>query len=361
MFRAALVGATGIVGQQFIVALQNHPWIKLTALAASERSAGKIYKDAITDPKTGAFRWYCEEAPDPAVLSLPVQNAQEMSLSEIDLVFSAIESDQALVLEPRFAAAVPVLSTASAYRYEKDVPILIPGINPGQAALLNQQRKARGWKGFITPNPNCTTIGMTVTLKPILDAFGIRMVIMTSLQAVSGAGRSPGVIAMDITDNVIPFISGEEEKVQKETQKILGSLAGDSIAPAKFAVSCTCTRVNVIEGHTESVFVSTEKPCQPEDAARVMREFNPFKGKGLPSAPEHMIVVHPDPFRPQPRLDRNTENGMATTVGRIRKDPALENGIKYVLVSHNTRMGAARGSVLTAEQLIQDGYIQPAR
>ena len=134
-------------------------------------------------------------------------------------------------------------------------------------------------------------------------------------------------------------------------------MIGKTIQPARFAVSCTCTRVNVIEGHTESVFVSTEKPCQPEDIARVMREFNPFKGMGLPSAPEHMIVVHSDPFRPQPRLDRNTENGMATTVGRIRKDPALENGIKYVLVSHNTRMGAARGSVLTAEQLIRAGLI----
>ena len=273
------------------------------------------------------------------------------------MVFSAIESDQAQILEPKFAQFVPVLSTASAFRYEADVPILIPGINFSQSALLNHQRARRGWKGYITPNPNCTTIGLAITLKPIMDVFGIRTVIMTSMQAVSGAGRSPGVISLDITDNVIPFISGEEEKVQKETQKILGSVIGKTIQPARFAVSCTCTRVNVLEGHTESVFVSTEKPCQPEDIARVMREFNPFKGMGLPSAPEHMIVVHSDPFRPQPRLDRNTENGMATTVGRIRKDPALENGIKYVLVSHNTRMGAARGSVLTAEQLIRAGLI----
>jgi aspartate-semialdehyde dehydrogenase len=358
MLRAALVGATGIVGQQFIVALQNHPWIELTTLAASERSAGKIYRESITDPKTGAFKWYCEEPPEPHILGLPVQNAQEMGLKDIDLVFSAIESDQAQVLEPRFAASVPVLSTASAFRYEKDVPILIPGINPSQAGLLNLQKKARGWEGFITPNPNCTTIGLAITLKPILEAFGIVTVIMTSLQAVSGAGRSPGVISLDITDNVIPFIYGEEEKVQRETQKILGSFAGDTIKPAEFSVSCTCTRVNVIEGHTESVFVSTKKACRPEDLAEAMRAFNPFKGMGLPTAPEHMIVVHPDPFRPQPRLDRNTENGMATTVGRIRIDTALENGIKYVLVSHNTRMGAARGSVLTAEQLIKDGYIK---
>ncbi len=358
MLKAAIVGATGIVGQQFIVALKDHPWIKVTTLAASERSAGKLYKESITDPKTGAFRWYCDEPCDPEVLGLPVLNAQEMDISGVDLIFSAIESDQALILEPKFAATRPVISTASAFRYEKDVPILIPGINSTQAKLLDQQRKARGWKGFITPNPNCTTIGMAITLKPIQDAFGLKMVIMTSLQAMSGAGRNPGVIGLDILDNVIPYISGEEEKVQKEAQKILGKVEGDTIRPASFLVSCTCTRVNVLEGHTESVFVSTEKPCQPEDIAKVMREFAPLKAMGLPSAPKHMITVNTDPFRPQPRLDRNTEDGMSTTVGRIRKDPALENGIKYVLVSHNTKMGAAKGATLTAEQLIKEGYIK---
>ncbi len=357
MIRAAIVGATGIVGQQFIVALQNHPWIKIAALAASERSAGKIYKESITDPKNGAFKWYCDEICDTEILRMPVQNALEMDISGIDLVFSAVESDQAQILEPKYAATKPVISTASAYRYEQDVPILIPGINSEQIALLDKQRKARGWKGFITPNPNCTTIGMAITLKPIFDAFGIKMVLMTSLQAISGAGRNPGVIGLDILDNVIPFISGEEEKVQKETQKILGTLSENSIKPADILVSCTCTRVNVLEGHTESVFVATRQPCQPDDVARVMRDFNPLKDLGLPSAPKQMITVNSDPFRPQPRLDRNTENGMSTTVGRIRKDPALENGIKYVLVSHNTKMGAARGATLTAELLIKQGYI----
>jgi aspartate-semialdehyde dehydrogenase len=358
MVRAAIVGATGIVGQQFIAALHNHPLIKVTALAASEKSAGKVYKESLTDPKTGAFRWYCDEACDPEVLDLQVENAKDLDTSEVDLIFSAIESEQAQILEPMFATTKPVISTASAFRYEKDVPILIPGINNAQIPLLRQQQKARGWKGFITPNPNCTTIGMAITLKPILDAFGIKMVIMTSLQAVSGAGRSPGVIALDITDNVIPFISGEEGKVQKETQKILGVLSKDSIKPANFPVSCTCTRVNVLEGHTEAVFVSTEKSCEPEDIAKAMREFNPLKNMGLPSAPRQMITINTDPFRPQPRLDRNTENGMSTTVGRIRKDPALENGIKYVLVSHNTKMGAAKGATLAAELLIKEGYIK---
>jgi aspartate-semialdehyde dehydrogenase len=357
MIRAAIVGATGIVGQQFIVALQNHPWIKIAALAASERSAGKIYKESITDPKNGAFKWYCDETCAAEVLDMPVWNAAELDLSKVDLIFSAIESDQAQILEPKFAMLKPVISTASAFRYEKDVPIIIPGINSEQSALLNIQRKARGWKGFVTPNPNCTTIGMAITLKPILDAFGIKMVIMTSLQAISGAGRNPGVIGLDILDNVIPYISGEEEKVQKETQKILGVVSGDTIKPADFLVSCTCTRVNVLEGHTESVFVSTMRHCEPDEVAKAMRDFNPLKDLGLPSAPKQMITVNTDPFRPQPRLDRNTENGMTTTVGRIRKDPALENGIKYVLVSHNTKMGAAKGATLAAELLIKKGLI----
>ena len=357
MLKAAVVGATGIVGQQFIVALHNHPWIKATTLAASERSAGRSYKDSLTDPKTGAFRWYCDEPPDSSVMNIPVQNASEMDISEVDIVFTAIESDQAQILEPKFAATKPVISTASAFRYEKDVPILIPGINSEHIALFRQQQKARGWKGFITPIPNCTTTGMAITLKPIYDAFGIRVVLMTSLQALSGAGRSPGVIGLDMLDNVIPYIVGEEEKVQRETQKILGAFSKGAIQPARFAVSCTCTRVNVREGHTESVFVSTEKRCEPEDIARVMREYDGFKDFQLPSAPQQMIVVRTDPFRPQPRLDRDTDNGMATVVGRIRKDTALENGVKYMLVSHNTKMGAARGAVLVAELLIKKGHI----
>ena len=358
MVKAAVVGATGIVGQQFIVALKNHPWIEIIALAASERSAGRTYKEAITDPQTGALRWFCQEPPVEEVMSMPVQNAAEMDISGIDLIFSAVESDQAKVLEPKFATKKPVISTASAFRYEPDVPILIPGINSEHAKLINVQRKVRGWKGFITPIPNCTTTGLAITLKPIYDSFGIEAVIMTSMQALSGAGRSPGVIALDILDNIIPYIVGEEEKVQRETQKILGRFDGNSIDPAKFNVSCTCTRVNVREGHTESVFVSAQKACGVDEVAKVMRE---YKGSAneteLPSAPKHMIIVHDDPFRPQPRLDRDTEDGMTTVVGRIRKDTVLKNGIKYLLVSHNTKMGAAKGAVFVAELLIRDGYI----
>ena len=358
MVRAGIVGATGIVGQQFLVALKGHPWIQIAALAASERSAGRSYKEAITDAQSGALRWFCQEPLVEEVMDMPVRNAIEMDVSALDIVFSAIESDQAKILEPRFAKDKAVISTASAFRYEEDVPILIPGINSEHAKLVNVQRKARGWKGFITPIPNCTTTGLAITLKPIYESFGVNAVIMTSMQALSGAGRSPGVIGLDILDNVIPFIVGEEEKVQRETQKILGSFAGNAVSPARFNVSCTCTRVNVREGHTESVFVSTQKACEVNDIARAMRE---YKGSAneveLPSAPRHMIIVHEDPFRPQPRLDRDAEDGMATVVGRVRKDSVLKNGIKYLLVSHNTKMGAARGAVLVAELLIRDGYI----
>ena len=358
MVRAAVVGATGIVGQQFLVALKDNPWIQVTTLAASERSAGQSYRKAITDQASGAMRWFCTEPPVEELMDLPVVNAAELSTKEVDLVFSAIDSGPAKVLEPQYAVDVPVISTASAFRYEEDVPILIPGVNPEHAALLNIQRKRRNWKGFITPDPNCTTIGLAITLKPLLDAFGIKSVIMTSLQAMSGAGRSPGVIGLDILDNVIPYIPSEEEKVQKETQKILGAITNDRIVPAPFAVSCTCTRVSVLEGHTESVFVSTQRPCDVTSAIKAMRDFAGASGlAGLPSAPQHLILVSDDPFRPQPRLDRDNEGGMATTVGRVRQDAVWENGLKYVLVSHNTKMGAARGAVLVAEMLLRDGYI----
>ncbi len=358
MLKAAIVGATGIVGQQFIVALKNHPWIEIAAFAASERSAGRSYKEAITDAQSGALRWFCQEPPVEEIMGMPVQNAIKMDASTIDIVFSAIESDQAKILEPKFAITKPVISTASAFRYDDDVPILIPGINSEHAKLLDVQRKSRGWEGFITPIPNCTTCGLAITLKPIYESFGINAVIMTSMQAMSGAGRSPGVLGLDILDNVIPFIPGEEEKTQRETQKILGNFEGSSIKPARFALSSTCTRVNVREGHTESVFVSTQKACQVEDIAKAMREYaGPCVEVDLPSAPKHPIIVLDDPFRPQPRLDRDAEDGMATVVGRIRKDAVLENGIKYLLVSHNTKMGAAKGAVLVAELLIREGYI----
>lgn len=356
--RVAVVGATGIAGQQFLAALDGHPWFEVGALAASARSAGQKYRDAIRDWGTGARRWWCSEEPPEAVLDLPVCNADELDLRGIDLVFSAVESDAARVLEPRYAQTTPVVSTASAFRYEEDVPILVPGVNFSHAGLIERQRRRRGWKGYVTPLPNCTTMGLVITLKPLFDAFGLRHVVMTSMQGVSGAGRSPGVVALDILDNIIPYISGEEEKVARETGKILGVLGEGGIEAASFPVSATCTRAAVIEGHTEAVFVATEKPAAADDARRAMVEYGSDLAKlNLPSAPKQMIVVHDDPFRPQPRLDRDADGGMATSVGRLRSDPAFENGLKYVLVSHNTKMGAAKGAVLVAEYLATAGYV----
>ncbi len=360
MIRAAIIGATGIVGQQFIVALQNHPWFQITHLAASERSAGKPYRDALKDPR-GAFQWYCDEAPDPSVLDMPVVEAGKLDGTEADVFFSGLETDAAREFEPKYARHAVVVSTARAFRDEPDVPVLIPGVNTDHIRLVERQQKQRGWKGYIVTQPNCTTTGMAVTLRPILDNFGVRSVIMTSMQALSGAGRTGGVIGLDILDNVIPFIPNEEERVELESKKILGRL-GEApnwrIAPAEFRVSATCTRVNVLDGHTEAIYLSTEKPATVQDIRKAMEDYAPIlQSQGLPSAPDHMIIVMDDPFRPQPRLDRTAEGGMATVVGRLREDKALENGIKYVLLSHNTKMGAAKGAVLMAELLKKEGLL----
>src|SRR5919201_3044250 len=203
-----------------------------------------------------------------------VSRVEDIDLREFDLIFTALESDDAKRIEPMFARSVPVISTAAAFRYENDVPILIPGINDNHVELLNIQRKNRGWKGFIAPLPNCTTTGLAITLKPIMTRFGIDNVFMTSMQALSGAGRSPGVIALDIMDNIIPYIPKEEEKVQIETKKILGDLDTDYINPSTIKVSCTCTRVPVLDGHTETVFVGTKKPAEPEEIKDEMLKFS---------------------------------------------------------------------------------------
>jgi aspartate-semialdehyde dehydrogenase len=352
--KIALVGATGIAGQQFVAALADHPWFKVTRMVGSQRSAQKRYGDALRDEKTGARRWWCDVEPPPGVLDIEVEDSATFRPDGIDLVFSAVEADVARHLEPRYARTTPVVSTASAFRYEDDVPIIVPGVNWDHARLLPLQRERRGWQGYITPIPNCTTIGLVLALKPIRDAFGVSKVLLTSMQGISGAGRSPGVVALDILDNVVPFIPKEEEKVARETRKIFATLGEGGLREADLVVSATCTRASVIEGHTESVSVSTERPATPGEIAAVMRAFD---GGDFPSAPKRWIVVHDDPFRPQPRLDRDAEGGMATSVGRIRPEPVLENGIKFVLVSHNTKMGAAKGAVLVAEHLYRQGLV----
>lgn len=356
--RVAVVGATGIAGQQALVALTDHPWFEVTTVAASARTAGRPYRDAIRD-KSGARLWWCREEPPDAVLDLVVEDAATLDPGSVDLVLSLIESDAARELEPRFARAVPTLSSASAYRYEADVPILVPGVNMvSHFPLVEHQRRLRGWKGFVLPQSNCTVVGVVVSLKPLLDAFGIRRVLLTTMQGISGAGRAGGVLALDMVDNLIPYVPKEEEKVATEAGKILGRLVEGGIEPHPAPVGATCTRAAVLDGHTAAVAVETERPCDPAAAAEVMRTFRgDYGGLDLPSAPSRPIVVHDDPFRPQPRLDRDAEGGMATSVGRLRPEAALTNGLKYVCLSHNTRLGAAKGLVLTGEYLAQAGLL----
>ena len=356
--KAAIVGATGIVGQQFILALQDHPWFTIAALAGSRRSAGRSYGDALRSTPGGAVQWYADGAPDDGIFDVPVEDAAALEAERFDVIFSAVESDAARELEPRYARSTPVISTASAFRYEDDVPVLLPGVNDDHAGLIDCQRKSRGWRGFIAPNPNCTTVGLAITLAPLARCFGLEAVVMTSLQAVSGAGRHGGVLGLDIIDNVIPYIAGEEEKVRRETCKILGRYGPAGLQPAAIRMSATCTRVPVLEGHTESVLALTTRTAALDEARDAFDHFGTELARmGLPSAPRRLIAVHDDPFRPQPRLDRSLDDGMATSVGRLRTDSAFENGLQYVLLSHNTRMGAANGTVLTAELLAHGGYI----
>lgn len=337
--------------------LNNHPWFEVKRVAASKRSAGKTYREALTDAN-GSFKYWADELPNEEILNLTVEEASELDLSDIDLVFAAVESDAARELEPLYARTTPVVSTASAFRYEEDTPIMVAGVNMEHAELIKVQQERRGWKGFIVPIPNCTVTGLVITLKPLLETVGIDYVLLTTMQSLSGAGRSPGVLGLDIIDNVIPYIPGEEGKVEREGQKILGRLVQDHIDPMPIPVSATCTRVPVMEGHTESVFVAAKRKAELADIKEAMRSFGrEFSELGLPSAPPQLIHVHDDEFRPQPRFDRDRGNGMVTSVGRLRTDHVLPNGLKYVLVSHNTKMGAARGAVLTAEYLVQSGYI----
>jgi aspartate-semialdehyde dehydrogenase len=355
--KVAVLGATGVVGQQFIAALDQHPWFEIGKLLTSPRSAGKSYGEALRNTRTGALEWFCEGSPPNSVIDMVTEDSSQFDPSSVDLIFSAVESEQARSLEPSYAKNTPVVSTASAFRYEPDVPILIPGVNSEHLEALNVQRKRRGWHGFITPIPNCTTTGLATSLKPLHDDYVVEAVVMTSMQAVSGAGRTSGVLALDITDNVIPFIPGEEEKVERETCKILGGFK-EEFAPANIEISCTCTRVDVREGHTEAVYVKTRERCSVEDAKESMRRFSrSLADSGLPSAPTELLLVNEDPFRPQPRLDRDVNGGMTTVVGRLREDRAL-GGVKYVLVSHNTKMGAAKGAVLVAELLERKGLLR---
>ena len=354
--RVAIVGVTGSVGQEFVQSLENHVWFEVAQIAASERSAGKKYMDAIRDPNSGIIAWEVNGPIPSYIKDMTVGSVDDLDLSQLDLVFSAVESKAARGIETKIAALVPVISTSSAYRYEEDVPILIPGINDEHAELLEVQKKNRNWKGWVAPLPNCTTTGLAITLKPLYEKYGAKKVLMTSMQAISGAGRTPGVSAMSISGNILPFIPNEEDKVRKETRKILGRLKDGKIEDADIMVSSTCTRVPVIDGHTESVFVETAKEIDPQMAKQAYDDANrEITVRGLPSAPENYYAFHEDPTRPQPRIDREVGDGMTTSIGRVEKEDLFDNGLKYVLFSHNKKMGSAKGAVLLAESLYKKG------
>ncbi len=354
--KVAIIGVTGSVGQEFVLSLDNHPWFEVTQIAASERSAGKKYLDAIKDA-SGIIAWdVVGEIPE-YIKNMTVKSVDQLDVSQLDLVFSAVESVAARDIETKMAKDLPVISTSSAYRYEEDVPILIPGINDEQSELLEIQKKNRNWKGFVAPLPNCTTTGLAITLKPLFDQYGVKKVMMTSMQAISGGGKS-GVSAMGITDNIIPYIPKEEGKVKLETRKILGKLVNGKIVDADIKISCTCTRVPVIDGHTESVFVETIKEIDPQMAKEMYNQSNKTSSViGLPSAPKDYYAFHDDPTRPQPRMERTVGDGMTTTIGRVEKEELFDNGLKYMLFSHNKKMGSAKGAVLLAEMLYKKNKI----
>jgi len=356
--KVAIIGVTGAVGQEFVLSLEDHPWFEVTQIAASERSAGKNYVDAIRDPDSEIIKWEVGGEIPEYIKGMTVKKIDEIDVAELDLVFSAVESNAARDIETKFAKDIPVISTSSAYRYDDDVPILIPGINDEQAELLEVQKKNRDWKGWVAPLPNCTTTGLVITMKPLYEKYGAKKVMMTSMQAISGGGRSPGVSAMDVTDNIIPYIPKEEGKVRIETKKILGKLKDGKIEPADIRVSCTCTRVPVIDGHTESVFVETEKEIDPKNAKETYEQYNKeISVAGLPSAPKDYYAVHEDPTRPQPRIERQVGGGMTTTIGRLEKEELFDHGLKYMLFSHNKKMGSAKGAVLLAEMLYKKDKI----
>lgn len=341
--RAAVLGATGVVGQRFVRRLANHPDFDLVALAASERSVGKTYRDACS--------WHLDSEAYAGRGDMIVQ-ACSPNAFDADLVFSALDTEPARDIEPAFAAAGAfVFSNASTYRMEEDVPLLIPELNAAHLGILERQRANRGWPGAIITNPNCTTVVLASALAPLERAFGIEAVMMTSMQAISGAGY-PGVSALDIAGNVIPYIRNEEPKVESEADKILGLLegAGPDAAqvPAPFPISATCTRVPVNEGHTITVSVRLRGNPSVEQVEEAFRSFVPdTAGLNLHSAPDCFIVLSDNPDRPQPRRDVEADGGMRITIGRVRPCPVL--GIKFVALGHNTERGAAGASVLNAE------------
>jgi aspartate-semialdehyde dehydrogenase len=341
-----ILGATGVVGQRFLQLLEAHPWFEVAWLAASDRSAGQAYGDAV--------RWRLKTPIPKAVLQMPVSNATPEGAPRV--IFAALDAGIARELEPQFATAgCAVVSNSSAFRMHENVPLIVPEVNADHMALIEKQcwRKQSG--GYIVTNPNCSAIGLVVALAPLHRKFGIESLFVTTMQAVSGAGY-PGVASLDILGNVIPYIAKEEEKMEEETRKLLGRLLGDHVEPAAFRMTAHCNRVAVEDGHTESVSV---KLAQKADAEELIAAFNEFRSTPqemkLPLAPAQPIFYDAAPDRPQPRLDVDRGNGMTVSVGRLRPCGVLD--YKFTVLSHNTIRGAAGAALLNAELLKVQGLL----
>lgn len=348
MMKAAVLGATGSVGQIFVKLLSGHPWFEVSVVAASERSVGLKYSEAA--------KWRLPTPIPGNVSDLEVADIEPgavRKVEDVDVVFSALPAEEADKVEESFAeAGYTVVSNASSHRMDPDVPLLNPEVNCDHVVLIDEQRKRRKWSGAIVANPNCSATVLTLSMKPIYDVFGIERIIVSTMQAISGAGY-PGVASLDIVDNVIPFIKNEEEKMEQETLKIFGSPSN----PADFKISASCHRVPTLDGHMEAVFIKTKSEVDPESVVAAMEKFvgEPQKLK-LPTAPVNPVVVKHIENRPQTRLDRMEGGGMSVVVGRVRKDPVLK-GVKYVVLGHNTIRGAAGCGVLNAEYLRAKKYI----
>ena len=350
-----ILGATGMVGQRYIQLLANHPWFEIAWLAASDRSSGKSYGEAA--------KWRLDTPLPERVAKMIVSPAEAEGAPKI--IFASVDAAIAREMEPKFAAAgCAVISNSSAFRMAPNVPLVIPEVNAEHLHLIEEQPSRKEGGGYIVTNPNCSTIGLVMALKPIEERFGIEQIFATTMQAVSGAGY-PGVASMDILDNVVPFIGGEEEKMESETLKLLGKLEGHGVAPLAAKMTAHCNRVPVIDGHIECVSIKLGgklkkklgREVRREDILAVWAEFRPLAGLDLPFASEQPIEWAEQNDRPQPRLDRNRGNGMTVTVGRLRPCNVLD--WKFVLLSHNTVRGAAGATILNAEMLASLGKLEP--
>ncbi|MEM0075087.1 MAG: aspartate-semialdehyde dehydrogenase [Conexivisphaerales archaeon] len=345
-----IIGATGAVGQRYISMLSRHPYFRIRKLMGG-KSAGKRYSDSTS--------WIIEGDIPEEVADERIAEAKPESAKECELIFSAVPSEVAKEIEPKFASSgFFVVSEASAHRMDDDVPLMIPEVNSEHLALLKTQREKRRWKGGLVTTPNCTTTGLAMVLKPLHDVFQISKVVATTMQAVSGAGYQ-GVPSMAIIENVIPFIKGEEEKVVRETKKILGKMNYDSILQEDIKISVSCNRVSTLDGHLETVYLETKDSISVEGAKNALRSFSglPQRDK-FPTAPKRPIIVREEADRPQPRLDRlsGTVPGMSVVVGRVRKEEG--NALQLTLLAHNTIRGAAGNAILTAELIAETGYLE---